>query len=351
MTNEKRKIRCTSSLRMNTNARKYVFVFILLIGAVAYTGWVRYNQSRLQYSEINKLPRIDVSDIQGRAIKARNFSGRPVFVQFIKNNSRTAIMLLLDLLVEWEESSLAFMVLTNKPEELDTNITNNPRLNIIGVNHYESLRAAFHAPESGSYYLFSSSGSLIVTGRDYVDAAKDLKRHLNYLLYGKAFSIQELIPSNIRSDRNDGLAQLGRLVETAAGRYIVIAMFTSICSGCRSGEIIRNLLKLEESQQGLISITCILGGSLSESDARNAKSQLHLPFPVIEASHDLRLRWDRLIASYSESELTDVVFILDKQGTVLDVAYPNCPNCWSPFYGRLDNLGTEDKYDKNSQLF
>lgn len=332
---------------MRNSTRNYISAVLLMAGAVAYVSWVRYNDSHLQDNKPNKLPRIDATDIHGQVIQNEKYRGRPIYIQFIKDNSRTGIRLLTDLLVEWEDSSLSFLVITNKPDELYDNVARSPRLSIIGSDHYERLKVAFHAPETGSYFLYDSSGSLIITGRDYVDAVKDLKRHLNYVLKGKVFTIQEFIPSNLGADGSKGLMQLHKLVEAAPGPYIVIALFTSICSGCRSGEIMQHLQKLDETKDNLISITCILGADLSEIDSVNAKSQLRLPFPLIVASYDLRLRWDSLITEYSESELTDIVIILDKQGDVLDVAHPNCQDCWNAFYARLDKLGTEKIYDKN----
>ena len=74
----------------------------------------------------------------------------------------------------------------------------------------------------------------------------------------------------------------------------------------------------------------------------NLKSQLKIFHPVILADDELNTRWNFLKKQYREDYLTDIIFITEKSGKILKVAY-RTRNCLPSFFDYVYSLINEDK--------
>lgn len=63
-----------------------------------------------------------------------------------------------------------------------------------------------------------------------------------------------------------------------------------------------------------------------------------LPVPqIIIADGLLSQTWNRLIEEYCDNELTDLIFIIDKEGNILRFADRNC-NCYKELFEYIEQI-------------
>lgn len=126
--------------------------------------------------------------------------------------------------------------------------------------------------------------------------------------------------------RQGPIAEIRSGLATRPGRKAVVALFTSVSTNCRSGQLVRRLAR-SAALNPETEYLALLPGDYSPQDARNLETNWNLPFPVRLADQDLTRAWRELSRRYGEQSLNQSVFVIDAEGMH---AAPRPGNAWTP---------------------
>jgi len=79
----------------------------------------------------------------------------------------------------------------------------------------------------------------------------------------------------------------------------------------------------------------ILGGKFVQNDIAALRSQLKIDFSLQPAEPPFSAQWAELVHQYSESELTCILFVVTRDGTITKVFWAGCRDCWDDFRSYL----------------
>jgi hypothetical protein len=67
------------------------------------------------------------------------------------------------------------------------------------------------------------------------------------------------------------------------------------------------------------------------------KDQLQIHFDLLRADNKLMQKWLRLIHEYRESDLNNIILLLDGDGKIVSIANPS-GNCFEELFMKVDRL-------------
>lgn len=290
------------------------------------------------------LPLFNAIDINGKQIKSSDFIGRNLFVQFINSETIDDIDLLEKVYLNWIDDNLAIIAIPMKLEHFRTRV--GIELDEITVlsNEYDNLKMIFKAPTCcESFYLFDTSGNLIKSGFNRLGYEEEVKKYLTQMIKNKTFDISTFIMERENVKNVEWLNRCSKIVEQEDREYYIFSMFTSICSGCPSGRLIKRLTEIHSLSEDRIYVLSIVPENFTDIDIENFKNFLGIDFTVERADKKLNEIWENQISEYSESDLTNILFLIDRNGKIVRVT-DNNPNHIKSFFSFIHSiLSTERK--------
>lgn len=134
------------------------------------------------------------------------------------------------------------------------------------------------------------------------------------------FDISLFIAENDNIRQTPWFHQLRRILDTGGTEYTLVSLFRSVCDGCASGNIVRELNTLHTAYPERVHIISIVPRDFSPHEIRNLKEFLHIQYPVLKAGNALETKWSQLTAQYGESRLSNLVFLVHSSGTIAKAA-------------------------------
>lgn len=326
-------------IKQKQNIFKVGIGVVVFIVALIFIQFKKKNEILGSADRSPRLPDFNVADISGKFINSGQFKGRKLYVQFVSPSDISDLSLFEQIYSHWKDEDIKLVIITKNYGELKLRIDLNNV--IVLAKDFDKLKTIFKAPNYGTYYLFDKTGYLINTGRNDIEYDKYLRILLNRLIKNKYFSISEFIKPNENIKNISWLKQAAEIVEKGYKDFYIISLFTSICAGCRSGSIIINLNSFYLKSLNIADVLCIFSDKFNEVDLVSLKSQLLMRFPVSIADQTLSRKWNYLIKEFSEAEITNIVFIIDKWGKIIRILDPNCSDCFESFFLYMFSLGNK----------
>lgn len=183
---------------------------------------------------------------------------------------------------------------------------------------YEEAANRFRAPRHQSaFYLFSAQGILLHSGLLGVRYETHLKKILNSCIRNKRFTAQDLFPRQANLSNEPWHLRLEEILHPSK-EYHLGAFFNAFCDACQSGRILsfmKDVTRINPSQWGCF---IVFKDDLGEQDIENFRSQMKVDFPLVASSREFKSKWESLADEYSESELNEIVVIVDHQGNIIE---------------------------------
>ena len=206
------------------------------------------------------------------------------------------------------------------------------------TEEYEEFKQLFAIPECcEQFMIFDLEGDLLVNENIYIESYKVVRNLLNKKLKGIDYSITKYLPANSNIRNYKWLEQISAIQQSRDEEYYLISMFIEICSGCSSGSIMERLKKTHLEKKEFIYHLAFVPKSFTENDINNLKSEFNLRFTIVNADEQFNNKWNQLIEEYGQSNLTNIVFLIDKAGTVLRTMDGNC-SCIEEFFSHIKSL-------------
>lgn len=288
---------------------------------------------------ITNLPQFNFLDINGDLVKNEDFKGKNLYIQFVDPSDFDDINLIKTVYSKWKDENLNFVVIAKNIEKFKVKIGIGLKNIIVITNDYEKLKSKFNShPHSGTYHLFNGSGDVVAAGSNYIGYERGVKVFLNQLIKNKYFSISDFIKANENIKNIDWFSDVAKIIEKEEKHYFIISMFTSFSADCESGRIINTLQKIYSQNLNSVYVLAILNADfIKKEDINNLKSQSKVDFPIIIADHRLNQRWSSLMYEFRETDLTDIVFVMDKSGEILKILDQSC-KCYNGFFSFVYSL-------------
>jgi len=328
---------------MNKFKYKILFGALIIIFALLFTQFKK-NRDEIpnQYitrKNISLLPEFHAIDIEGNLVKSSDFKGKNLYVQFVDPLHFEDIDLIKSVYSNWKDEDLTIITVTNDIENFVSKTGINLKDIILINNNYEEIKSNFSSPlHQNTYYLFNGSGGVITFGKNRGRYERGVKIHLKKLIKNEHFSISDLVLVNDNIKNISWFHQVAEIVDRENKNLFIISLFTSFNNACSTGAIIEFLNKIFIENQNSVYVSGILNSSFnSEKDIVSLKSQSQINFPLIIANPILNCKWDSLIHEFREIDLTDIVFIIERDGRILKVYDKEC-RCWNEFQDFLSSL-------------
>jgi hypothetical protein len=288
-------------------------------------------------------PEFSVVDYFGNTIDRIEFKENYVFVQFLDPKSYDHIHLLKNVCKEHGDDDLCILVFLKESEgyffqqfmdELRFAMGNF----ILITDEYIEYKVLFEVPECCEIFMiFDEKGKQLMNESATFNSFRLVQNRLNRSLKSVDFSIAQFLPENTNIRNLDWMSQISSIQESRNENYCLISMFTDICTGCLSGNIIERMKKSYLKKRDFIYHLTIVPQYFAKNDIDNLKSQLNLHFDIIIANEQLDMQWNKLKEDYGHSNLNILVFLLDGKGTILRTMEENS-TCIEDFFSFVNKL-------------
>lgn len=315
----------------NNKSSKIILLVIIAVLAVFLIEY-RKNQGSPIQTQLTRLPEFDAIDVNGQAVSSNDLRGKLVYIQFIDPRFDEGIKLFQTVYDKWRKKNLNLILFTEYSDLLIKKLGEKHTYLIIINENYEEMKKNFHSTVNNFHYLFNK-GELIYVGINSIGYEKGIKVHLIEQIDKEIFN-----PSSFLGNKNVHLMsdfkQLSELVHLFNDEYLLIAFLTDFCDSCLSGYILYQLDKIQNYKSSKIGVCAVLyGNKYFDKDIDGLKSQSGYQFPIYISKNTLTQRWRKYILKFNEKTVSDIVFLIDNNGNVLDI-----------FNKKFDNL---DMFFKN----
>lgn len=318
--------------------RKNIILAILLfMGFILFVNIFRKNNRNIETETmLPGLNEISLIDIKGNKINILG-SEKFTYLQFMPSFDEGAIQFFNDVVEKWRSQDIKFIVITR---DIFHSFDNIIERSAIILNDYDKIAKALRASIWGDYYLFNNMGKLLFRGNTSKKYQEELKTMLNHEILNKYFNLSSLVLPGKKIHELSWFKNISN--KEIKSKYKVYAFFTTVCSGCMSGDVINIIKNKINCEKNVASVFIILNRAVyKKEDIKILKSQLELDFDIIIADDSLNSKWDELINEYSESELTNIVLVADIGGNIVRAFYRNCDKCWNLFGDFMRKLCTK----------
>jgi hypothetical protein len=274
-------------------------------------------EGRVRTLQGNIFPSFIASDIQGEKIASTDFLKKCTYVQISNLNTKSDALLLSRIESTYGDklNILMMLVAPVNPAEWRSH-----KLTRFISSENSHLRKLFPAREYGFFYFYNARGQLIDSGGIQAGFERRIKRLLDWHVMNKKFEQNMMIPKlGGHLAEYHWLRQLEQLASNQPQPYYLFGLFSSICDSCSSGFLI-NMLKRIRAQAGdELGVWGILSPEYTSDDVSCLVTQLSLNFPVDVADSPLGSKWNELGATYTMNDISEIIFITDRVGKVIEI--------------------------------
>ena len=112
-------------------------------------------------------------------------------------------------------------------------------------------------------------------------------------------------------------------------------MFTDVCRDCLSGGLINELKKKSKLYHNSTLFLVILSDDFSTTDMANFKEITKIDIPILKAEGELKKKWNALKKEYGIFQLNNIVFLMNRNGKILNVMERNL---WQEYFINVTSL-------------
>lgn len=305
----------------NTPPRKLLILATLTVANISLVFYLAFRGSIAQETSdsiVNPLPAVEVIDDTGTRRSLSSLSGRIVVLQFINPEALNQVDSISQMLTKFG-AEISFVLITRDSRELRGRLPSLPHSAIIIQHNYAELKRIFKVPDCCERrFIFDNEGKLGY--HDYYYEA-DLTPRLNALLQRPLPPLSSALLESLDSLPNGLIFSAREMTRKTKSGKAVITIFTSVRTGCPSGEVVRVLNRYANKRTD-VSFLTLLPKSYTNSDIDNFKSNLGVRFSVEREDEALSKEFGRLVALYGESRLNGIVVLIERGSTTV-VDNPN----------------------------
>lgn len=206
----------------------------------------RENRSNQSPYSMEKLPKFEALDINGRKVKSSDFKEKNLYVQFINSRFLPDLYLFEKVYSKWGSEDLDFLGIINDSTKLNLFSRYKPKnITLIERDYYDLCLEFYISADNGFYFLVNKKEEVISSGKNDLGYEKGPKVFLQELILGDFFSISELIIENKNIEDFQWFSQVNNLRNNyTEKKYFIVSLFTKICDSCSGGNIIQSFNKI-----------------------------------------------------------------------------------------------------------
>lgn len=298
-------------------SHKRLIFAALMVANVSLIFYLAISESIQDRSKaaINSIPVVDVVDDTGMRRPLASLIGRVVVLQFINTGALNQVDSVSRMSTKFG-AEITFVLITGDSHKLRERLPSLPQNAIVIQHDYTELKRIFGVPDCCERrFIYDDTGNL--SYHDYYYDT-DLTPRLNHLTQRPLPPLSSALLESIVSLRNGPISFSRETTRQTKSGKAVIAILTSVSTGCPSGQLIRTLNHYARKHPEVSFITLLPNG-YTNSDLDNFKLNLGVKFAVETQDATLSKEFEKLVSSYGESRLNGVVLLINRSVvTVLD---------------------------------
>jgi len=314
---------------------------------ITFKGKESKNSSNSKLEGTVIFPEFTSIDMFGNTINESTIKGKNTFVQFIDPRSKDQVEYIKKVCQEFEKNELTVLLFIKDTESyLLDQFVDEIKFALgdifIVTENYETYKKIFKSPSCcESSYLFDQSGKLILEGLNWKLTEYGTRVLQEGLENNKSYFFLDFIkPGENINNFNEFKCISEHIRKNEEYNHFIISMFNNICMDCPSGRILKELITSHEIINDSVSFLVILSENYDENDIENMKDIFKIKFPIIKADEGLLKKWKYLDTKTGTSKLSNIVFLVDKNGKVVEVMKPPFQK---EFFSNLIRLNGQEK--------
>lgn len=324
-------------ITINRNYLRIIIGFSILI-VFAILVQLRRDINR-RNDNIDNLPLFIIKDNYKRTIDSHNYLGKCTYIQFIYSKDPNDIRLLESVYSNWKDEEINIILISNEKIENILRINMSLRNRVIMIPNNDLLHKLFKVKEEiGVYFIFDKAGKLIYMGNSNDNYECKAKIYLKRLIRNERFDIEGFINPKQNIYSSEILSNIAWIIRKENREICILSFFNKICDTCSGGRLIERMNELYSQKGNKILILSIISDKYNKEDVEKLRQQMDIKYQILNADGLLSQTWNRLIEEYCDNELTDLIFIIDKEGEILRYADRNC-NCYKELFEYIENIG------------
>ncbi len=327
--------------------RNQRIVAVILTAAVICAGLLilRYGaKPKSTLADTANLPEFIVTDRLGRLVNSGSLRGEPIVVLFVRPSDENNLRLMNDVLVNWMDKAVHILIISGRFTTLRLPADEDRQYQRIHIVEDEKgLAALFDSRGYGDHFLFDADGKLVFSAKNSISYSDGIKPFLKETVDRDRFAFSQLVTVGEALPEFGSDGPIGRWFRATPKRYYIIGLLSRFCESCRSGAILRWLEEIYKKYSPHVGILCLLPERIDGADFDELISQAGISFPVVRGQGELAESWAASVRRYGGIDNSDIFFICDREGRVLDGGTIHCKECFSRIAGLIKEASVQNR--------
>jgi hypothetical protein len=311
--------------------RKAVMGFALLSISIVLVSIRRETRRDIVDKDIKSWPDFHARDIRGQPVSGREYRGKVRFIIFLGSADDNNMDIINNVNSRWGRS-IAIIIIANRADILQHLTLGEFSNAIIIHDEGRSLHKKFGATKYGKHFIFDSNGNMVYSAENNIRYDIGAERYLRLLVDRNPFRASYLFMGINRLAETEAFSQIMEIFRRTQASHLLVAMVSSFCASCYSGQVIENLKHFASIKQHNRDVILLLSSDYSMEDVEAIRSQYAVDFEILIGNSQIENRWQMLRKEYSYYEANNIVFVVDNTGRVEQILDSDCADCRLRFW-------------------
>lgn len=311
--------------------RKAAIGFALLSISIVMVAIRRETKRDIVDKGIRSWPDFHAHDIRGQPVSGREYKGKVRFLVFLGSADDNNMDIIKNVNSRWGRS-IVIIIVSNGADILQQLTLGEFSNAIIIHDEGRYLHKKFGATKYGKHFVFDSSGNMVYSAENDIRYDIGAERYLRLLIDKKPFQASYLFKGINRLDETGEFTQIMEIFRRTQASKLLVAMVSSFCASCYSGQLIENLKHFASIKQHNRDVILLLSSDYSMEDVEAIRSQYAVNFEIIVGNAQIEKKWQMLRKEYSNYEANNIVFVVDNTGRVEQILDSDCVDCRLRFW-------------------
>lgn len=299
--------------KSNTASRRRLLVLVILVlvnlSIIAY--WILHRSPEAIVAvdqDLKEIPAVNILADTGANKPLTTLIGKVSLVQFVNPDVQSQLDSVSQMLPKFG-ADIWFVLITRDAHALRERLPALSNNVIVVQQDLTQLKRIFNVPDCCERrFVFNEAGKLSYS--DYYYEA-DLTARINVLIHRQLPPLSDAVLQTLSLLPGTTFDSFKQKVQHTKSGKAAVAVFTSVCTSCQSGELVQVLNQYAVKRPD-IRFIALLPVDYTNVDVENFKSNLQVKFPVERADSAFAREVSKLVSTYGQNRLNGIIRLIDR---------------------------------------